>query len=437
MLKVYKRSQLFNLLIICSLLLSNKSSAAEFKFDENSLSFHGYTRAAVASSENGKTAAIFKAPGAGAKFRLGNESDTLIRLRLNYHQGEINNDQPHVNAEVAIQGYQAFGNTDKLSLDKIPKAYLEFVNYLDKDISFWLGRRWYERKGSYINDYWWINSGQWAQMGIGVEGIKFHNAEFKAAIFRHEDDVYGLDEFKNITGTLNSTTLDLRLLDINLSKNTRLNFWGLIAARHEKAELGYESHHGYGLGAWFDVSNVLGGKNTLAFTYRVGPAMHQKTTNAKPINETMGYNLAESSMWEVNNSWTFDEYNSYAVQWLMLARSEKFGNSNVNGDTIDWYSTGVRPVFYINNLWSYATEMSVDYVDNDIQNLKGSLAKVSFALQASPEQRFMSRPVLRFFVTYAKWSNELVGYVGNSPDDAPYGTSDNGWTLGGQIEHIW
>lgn len=411
--------------------------AQETNVDLSAFSFHGYTRAALAQSEGGETAASFKAPGAGAKYRLGNESDTLLRLRVNYTGKASSSTEPYINAEFAMQGYEAFGNTEDFELGDVPKAYLQFVNYLGEGVSVWLGRRWYERKGSYINDYWWINSGQWANFGFGVEGIKLFDGEVKVAAFFHEDGVKGIEEKSNKSGDLSSHTIDVRWLNIPLTDNTKLNFWGLGAFRESKQSLGYEDETGFGIGTWFDTKSFFGGKNTLAFTYRTGPAITQRSTYSRPISEENGYVLNDASMWEINQSWTWDNNASYAIQWLTLARGDKHGVSGVKGDTITWLSSGARPVLYLNRHWSLATELGIDYVDNEIQGVKGSLGKLSVALQVSPEKAFMSRPVLRVFATYAQWGSELEGYVGNSPANAPYGMDDNGWTIGAQVEHIW
>ena len=97
----------------------------------------------------------------------------------------------------------------------------------------------------------------------------------------------------------------------------------------------------------------------------------------------------------------------------------------------------VHPIIYLNEYWSVATQVGIDYVDNGIEGIQGSLTKVSAALQLTPSRKYLSRPVLRLYATYAQWGDELVGSVGNKPGDAPYGLDDNGWTIGAQIEHIW
>ncbi|WP_101759392.1 carbohydrate porin [Oceanicoccus sp. KOV_DT_Chl] len=405
---------------------------------EHDFSFHGYARGGFMTSEAGETAAEFAAPGAGAKYRLGNESDVQLRLRLNYQYGDVATTEPYVQAEIAVEDYQRLGNSRDFTLNQVPKAWLRFGNVLADDVSFWVGRRWYKRKGSYINDYWWLNSGQKSNLGLGVEGIKLANSELNIAVFQHrDDDAISLNSANNNTGTLKAMTLDIRLEKMVISETSQLNFWGLYADRSKHENLGYEQQSGWGLGSWLDLTDVMGGINTLAVTYREGAAMHQSTYNAEPIRESSGYDLDNASQWEINNSWLWDDRSNYAVQWLLLARAENYGENGVDGDTIYWYSTGARPTLYLSQRWNVAAEFGIDYVDNEILGVQGSVEKISFALQLSPDKKFMSRPVLRFFMTYAQWSDDLVGYVGNRPDNAPYGNDNDGWTIGTQIEHIW
>ncbi|WP_390905471.1 carbohydrate porin [Occallatibacter riparius] len=45
----------------------------------------------------------------------------------------------------------------------------------------------------------------------------------------------------------------------------------------------------------------------------------------------------------------------------------------------------------------------------------GWLQKITIASQIEVGREFFTRPVLRTFVTYAKWSDRLRGFVGGVP----------------------
>jgi maltoporin len=59
--------------------------------------------------------------------------------------------------------------------------------------------------------------------------------------------------------------------------------------------------------------------------------------------------------------------------------------------------------------------------------------KLTFTPQVSLNDRFMSRPVIRAFFTYAKWGEDFVGEVGGND----YQTLDDGFTYGIQVEAWW
>ena len=74
-------------------------------------------------------------------------------------------------------------------------------------------------------------------------------------------------------------------------------------------------------------------------------------------------------------------------------------------------------------------------LDHTIQSdgASGSLMKLTLAPQITPGIAALSRPSLRAYVTYARWSDDFVGLV------APvlYGAEDNGFAAGVQIETWW
>lgn len=423
--------------LIC-LITASTNAAAQWQFDDHRFDFHGYARGGLLTSSGGSTAAEFFAPGAGAKFRLGNESDVQLRLRMNYLYGSNTKMEPYFKAVLAVEDYQRLGNSNEFKLDRVPKAWLEFGNLSGTSVSFWLGRRWYERRGAYLNDYWWVNSGQKSNIGAGLEGINLGPGELKLAIFNHRDDkVAGVGTVAGATGTVTATTVDARFEKIPVTDSASLNFWGIYANRDKQEDLNFSNETGWGIGSWWEQEGVLGGKNTLAMTYRAGAAMHRNTYNARPVTESMGYDLSNSSQWELHNSWRWDDKTNYAIEGILLARSRDFGQAGVSGEVIRWYSVGARPMMYLSKQWNLVADVGIDYVDNEIQGVKGNVSKTSLALQLSADKGYMSRPALRLFMTYARWSDDLVGLVGSRPDDAPYGDDSQGWSAGLQLEHIW
>jgi maltoporin len=61
------------------------------------------------------------------------------------------------------------------------------------------------------------------------------------------------------------------------------------------------------------------------------------------------------------------------------------------------------------------------------------LYKLTLAPQVSLGGQFMSRPVIRGYLTYARWGDDFVGQVGG----ADYSNEEAGLSYGVQMEAWW
>jgi maltoporin len=103
------------------------------------------------------------------------------------------------------------------------------------------------------------------------------------------------------------------------------------------------------------------------------------------------------------------------------------------GDQVHWASAGLRPIWHFNQYLSLAGEAGVDWVKDEGASTSDSLYKLTLAPQVSLGGRFMSRPVIRAFVTYAQWGDDFVGQVGGND----YIGENSGLTYGVQMEVWW
>jgi len=75
----------------------------------------------------------------------------------------------------------------------------------------------------------------------------------------------------------------------------------------------------------------------------------------------------------------------------------------------------------------------VDWVKDAGEDTSDYLAKFTVAPQVSLGERFMSRPVIRGFLTYARWGDDFRGQVGGKG----YPDITDGLTYGMQMEAWW
>ncbi len=417
--------------------------------DQSVLTTKGYFRMGLGASEDGKTQAKFIAPGAQSKYRLGNEPDTNIEIEFDYRwyveKAETYTDASKFTEFVfMLDTYAEHGNESDLEMDNVAKAYIYFANLIGDGIDVWAGRRRYYRKDIHLNDHFWLNPGQGSHAGVGIEGMRLGPGILRVALFRFEDeDVPGLGPFEEDTGLLNSEILDLRVTDIVSNKNGSLSLWGQLARREDNNDLGFDTENGYSVGFWHTQGQLFNSEsqNRFAVTFRKGAAVVQGTFNGRPVRENFdsGYDLDDSYAWEVNNDLLIEPGGPISMQWGVVIRQEKRGVTpeGGSGDTVMWYSTGVRPIFFLTDHVNIAWENGIDYVDNEPLDVSGYLFKSTVALQIAPSSEYFSRPVFRIFTTGAWWSDDFVGLVGNSPGTAPYGNDDHGWTVGAQVDTWW
>lgn len=383
-------------------------------------------------SQGGNTQAKFQAPGARSIYRLGNEPETDLELQLDYkyEMKDPEYENSHVQGVIMLDGFKNHGETNSFTVGNLAQGYLSFNNFFDSETKIWLGRRYYDRKSIHIMNHYWLNAGQNSQSGVGIEDAKLGAGKLKLAMFRYEDDF-------SISGTsylINSTALDARWHDLQVSNNSKLTLWAGISERHKLASLNYGSKSGYGLGSWLDYKTSKL-KNTSVLIYQTGASITQSDFNPNPIRENTGWNLNEATSFEFSNTLTYESLPDYSLQWAFVYRQEDRGTA---GDsTVNWMSTGIRPVFYFSKHLNLAFEAGIDYVDDKVNSREGTLSKFTTALQISADRGLFSRPVLRFFITLADWSDDFKGSVGNIPGSAPYSDKTHGWTIGSQAEVWW
>lgn len=408
------------------------ANALDILTGSHSLEFHGYFRSSYGSSEHGDTQAKFQLPGAYAKYRLGNEPDTNVELLFKHSQklSETDSYEAKVESVIMLDGYKNQGDSNSFGLNHLAQLYLSFNDVFDDGLKVWFGRRYYQRKSIHIMNHFWLNPGQNSHAGLGFEEMTLGAGKLDMALFRSEDNF----ELSSTPYLINNSVIDARWHDLSLTDNSQLTVWAQLAYRSALDTLSYDAETGYALGGWVDYK-FAGIKGSTVLLHKTGAAITQSGSNPSTVREDQGWVLNEASFIEVSNVLTYESLPDYSYQWTLLFRQDDRGS--VGNSDIMWYSTGVRPIFYISKHLNLALEAGVDYVDDEVNNRSGNLSKLTTALQISANRGFKSRPVIRLFVTLAEWDEDFKGLVGNIPGNAPYANETSGWTVGAQAETWW
>lgn len=368
---------------------------------------HGYLRFGAGDSDAGDFY-VFQLNGALSKYRLGNESDVYGELGLGF-RGDLGNGSDLV-TEVMANGWgnsNAFNNGAPFDGGNgIVQAYAGVERVGDGALAeafVWIGRRFYRRRDVYITDFYYENfSGD----GIGIENANLGGLNLSTALFHNIDD--------DIDYT--TTVLDVRLGDIPIGV-----FDGEIGAAYldatGDAALG---DRGYSLRFHLEGDELPWGQFRAAVMYGVGPALDFNSIGAPyAANDDTRARVVAQALIE-----TSDTFQSQATA--------VWDQSDIGGETLTWYSIGIRPQYNITSNWGVAVELGYDQIESETMG-DNSLAKLSLApFYSFGRIGFFARPQLRAFATWASWNEP-----GAITEQAGYGTATDGMTYGLQLEQWW
>jgi maltoporin len=181
----------------------------DFKFESvtQGFTFNGYFRAGYGVNGNGDTMEAFKAPGAGSKYRLGNEAETYIETDFGYTFPEL--DLPS-GTEFQVHFMPAFvlqnSRDDARSDISVRQAYgsAKGVWKAQPEASFWAGQRYYDRFDVHMTDFYYLDM---SGFGGGVEGIDVGFGSLSVAWFGGSIDDYSSDGSEELFETNNNNPL--------------------------------------------------------------------------------------------------------------------------------------------------------------------------------------------------------------------------------------
>src|SRR6266550_4535090 len=127
--------------------------------------FHGYFRSGYGLNSVGGQQVAFQAPGAGAKYRLGNEAETYGELIFvnNWLNPNHDSSKAWMKTEFMIEGntsnsasYASFPNGTGNDQFRLREAFIQAGNILGSqpNAKFWAGERYYRRQHIDINDFY-------------------------------------------------------------------------------------------------------------------------------------------------------------------------------------------------------------------------------------------------------------------------------------------
>ena len=425
----------------------------------HSLEFHGYYRYGYGWTPSGDAMPSFGAPGAPAKYRLGNENvqggEVIFDYRY-YLDGIPPDSRRNETGSrfIQLQGrwdeFQDIRDLDKLFLefsnDHTKEAFVRLGNFLGDGTHVWFGRRYYDRQDIHLIDHFWLNAAQGSDYGGGIEGIKLPGGKTVdvAALYAYDEGARQAP--LQATGDdIDSYVVDVRLRGYSFGPASTLTLVGQLGYRPKYdapasvavAGLTPDDKHGFGLGAYHELT-TSSGRDKTGVMFRKGAAMVQSDFNSRAPTELQGYDLDRAWSLEINNDLLVEMAPRWSLQWAAVARYENAGHPGFDpkatGDSILWLSTGVRPLFYLRPKLNVAWESGFDYIDNERIGAKGVLWKNTVALEIQKRPGYFERPVFRVFATYGSWSDDLKGTIATTSE---FVNRTTGFVFGLQVETAW
>ncbi|MBN9690478.1 MAG: carbohydrate porin [Verrucomicrobia bacterium] len=417
----------------------------------------GYFRAGYGRDDQGGPQVAFQAPGAPAKYRLGNEAENygeIIFAKNFYTPGLFSADPQErpdgtpagpvsrVQVRLSIYNpYTEYGSSSSTQFG-LPEAWGAIGNVLQGQpgLTFWAGNRFYRRFDISINDFFFYNmSGGGAgledlDLGFGKFAFAWLGGSSQSAFYNsvpqpEPDDL----------AAFSKGNFDFRLYDTSLPLGK-----GEFGFTVSRASAGLDvdgrtipSQTGVALNFVHTAEKFLDSESINRFSLQAGNGPARTFTSTfetftTPVGTFIDPGGSDSWRFRATESLVIQPIPELAIGPAMVFQHTAFGEDGGGGEQ-DWFSIGVRPVWFFNRYFSTALETGIDWVSDSQQDTSGYLWKATLAPQISLGDHFYSRPSLRVFVTYARWSSEFIGQVGG-PD---YVTDDWGLTYGVQMEAWW
>ncbi|MGD0891436.1 MAG: carbohydrate porin [Terracidiphilus sp.] len=410
---------------------------------EGLFEFHGYVRSGSGLNSVGGQQVAFEAPGAEAKYRLGNEAETYAELILvnNWINPDHNTNKAWFRSEFMIEAntsnsenYAPVGDAPGADQYRFREAFVQAGNVFanQPDAKFWAGERYYRRQHIDSDDFYPLDMSGY---GGGVEDLNVGFGKLALALINTSRP-----DIVTVNGNLTKSNIDARLYDVKgpfglwgawfdyaTSKGGTITS-GTVPGTTSVTTI--PTSDGYAFGLRHQKLEWHGGYNTFMIQYGTGAASNfsnpgNGTTIPNPtpyVNYTRQFLATEQVVFQPNDK--------FAVMPIFVYQRTKDGDPQ--HDWAQWVSFGARPEVFLTQHLSLTGDCGFDQTHLPGQ-YEGWLRKCTFAPQIGPDRKFFGRPVLRAFVTYANWSKGFRGLVGG----VPFQNRTSGLTFGVQAEHWW
>ena len=410
-----------------------------FAGSASAVDFHGYARSGIGWTSGGGEQSAFAVNGGGSKYRLGNESDTYAELKLGQELFKEGNQSIYFDTNLAYSG-ELHKNDWTETSPALRELNVQFKNFAEGVLpgaTLWAGKRFYQRHDVHMNDfYYWDISGP----GAGIENIDLGFGKLSLAVTRDTEAggafTYYYDHAKKAWVSDRSAQqdvyndiFDIRLADVKVSENGKLEFGFDYGNAHKKDNAHYTNDQATKNGYMFTVEhtqgNFFGGFNKFTVQYAKDSMTSWNNGHAQG---SLASNKGD--MLRLINQGVVQASDKVEVMYALIY--EKTDLDNKQGKT--WYSAGVRPMYKWTNTMSTIAEIGYDRIKDQASGKKNDLMKYTLAQQWQAGSSIWARPAIRVFGTYAHWNDK---FNTENRTNLGYKAKDGEFIAGVQFEAWW
>jgi maltoporin len=394
--------------------------------------FDGYVRSGFGVNAKGGDQDPFQAPGAYAKYRLGNETETYGELGFTANWINPDHNDTWFKTKVKLAVVAPRNSTFDSLRDvggniAVRESYGEAGHIFEShpEMSLWAGQRFYRRRDIHINDFFFNDMSGY---GAGFQDMKIgEKAKLSVAYLggsiENGRDAMG-NELSADVGRLAKNTFDVRFSDIPVGPGN-LEIW-LIPTIAVRGNSTVENHSGLG-GGLFYFTPMMGGFNEISASFGFNAAANLSTRLDPIPSGGWLFRAVDRAVFQLNPNLS-----------MMADFVLQFDNTNGSPDgSTDsslgnlWFSIGARPVYNFSKYTGIAFEGGVDVTKNQISGSPTAVVgKFTVAPLIRPGMDFWARPELRAFVTLATWNDAgQTGGASSAGDKvgATFGVQGEAW----------
>ena len=409
--------------------------------------FHGYLRSGYGLNSEGGQQVAFEAPGAGDKYRLGNEAETYgefifvnnwlnpdenngggwLKTEVMFEANTTNSTNYANFPETVVNGAATSGGNDQFRLREAFVRGGHIFGDAQTGAIFWAGERYYRRFHIEINDFYPLDLSGY---GAGFEDLKLGPVKAAVAFLAG-----ARPDITTQNGNYAKNNIDVRFYDLKTPAGTWSGWFDFATSKGGTEPTGtvIPTSSGEAFGIRHQFLEWHGGFHTFSVQYGTGPASNFSNPGSGTVVQNPTPFINGQAQFQVTESMLLQPNDKFAIYPIFIFQRKKDGFPGHPWQ--QWVSFGARPEVFFSKYISLAVEAGFDHTSNQVAptTYNGWLRKFTIAPQIGAGRKFFSRPVLRAFLTYGNWSDDFRGLVGG----IPFQNRTEGFTYGVQAETWW